>query len=222
MLYNTTYDVYQIITSPDIDISKFSDIIVQSIQQAKKMIPRANKAFKKIEESVELLKNNFQNYYKDFITTKNPTIIVENFILDVSKENTGELDLDLARQFKKIVMFYQKKSQGKIKDPRINQLFEMLNKNFDMLNVKDKDVSESEESDIESDIEIVKNVDDKEIKPAIAADPIIEYMTAPQLEKAIAQTQKSMEKAAKELDFLSAAKYRDELFAMKEKLAKKV
>lgn len=68
----------------------------------------------------------------------------------------------------------------------------------------------------------LKNVDDKEIKPAIAADPIIEYMTAPQLEKAIAQTQKSMEKAAKELDFLSAAKYRDELFAMKEKLAKKV
>lgn len=162
MLYNTTYDVYQIITSPDIDISKFSDIIVQSIQQAKKMIPRANKAFKKIEESVELLKNNFQNYYKDFITTKNPTIIVENFILDVSKENTGELDLDLARQFKKIVMFYQKKSQGKIKDPRINQLFEMLNKNFDMLNVKDKDVSESEESDTDSDIEIVKNVEDND------------------------------------------------------------
>ncbi len=66
----------------------------------------------------------------------------------------------------------------------------------------------------------VKNVDD--IKPALAADPIIEYMTAPQLEKAITQTQKSMEKAAKELDFLLAAKFRDELYAMKEKLAKKV
>mgnify|MGYP000468662943 CR=1 FL=1 len=162
MLFNTSYDIYQIITSPDIDISNFSDIIVDSIKQAKKMIPRANKAFRKIEESVELLKDNFQNYYKDFITTKNPTIIIENFILDVSKENTGELDLDLARQFKKIVMFYQKKSQGKIKDPRINQLFEMLNKNFDMLNVKDKDVSESEESDTDSDIEIVKNVEDND------------------------------------------------------------
>lgn len=167
MLYNTTYDIYQIITSPDIDISKFSDIIVQSIQQARKMIPRANKAFKKIEESVELLKNNFQNYYKDFITTKNPTIIIENFILDVSKENSGELDLDLARQFKKIVMFYQKKSQGKIKDPRINQLFEMLNKNFEMLNVKDKDVYKSDDeisdsdSESNSEIETVKNVDEK-------------------------------------------------------------
>ena len=67
----------------------------------------------------------------------------------------------------------------------------------------------------------VKNTNE-EIKPALAADPIIEYMTAPQLEKAITQTQKSMEKAAKELDFLSAAKFRDELFAMKDKLAKKV
>lgn len=151
MLYNTCFDVYQIITSPDIDISKFSDLIVESIKQAKKMIPRANKAFRKIEESVELLKDNFQNYYKDFVTTKNPTIIIENFILDVSKENSGDVDLELARQFKKIVMFYQKKSQGKIKDPKVNKLFEMLNKNFEMLNVKDTDItlSDNEEENIE-------------------------------------------------------------------------
>lgn len=161
MLYKTTFEIYEIITSPDIDISKFSDIIIQSIQQAKKMIPRANRAFKKIEQSVELLKNNFQNYYKDFVSTKNPTIILENFILDCSKDNSEDVDLELARQFKRIVMFYQKKSQGKIKDPRINQLFEMLNKNFDMLNVKDKDIN-LEESDEESDDE--SNETDKEEK----------------------------------------------------------
>jgi hypothetical protein len=165
MVYNTTYDIYEIITSPDIDISKFSDIIISSIQQAKKMIPRANKAFKKIEESVQLLKNNFQNYYKDFITTKKPGIIIENFILDVSKENSSELDLDLARQFKRIVMFYQKQSQGKIKDPRINQLFEMLNKNFELLNMKNKtNIAESDEETKDndsssSDSDDVDNVD---------------------------------------------------------------
>ena len=158
MLYKTSYEIYEIITSPDIDISKFSDIIIQSIQQAKKMIPRANRAFRKIEESVALLKNNFQNYYKDFVSTKNPTIILENFILDCSKENGDDVDLELARQFKRIVMFYQKKSQGKIKDPRINQLFEMLNKNFDMLNVKDTDIKE-DSSDDEIDEEI--NVDEE-------------------------------------------------------------
>jgi hypothetical protein len=166
MLFNTTYDIYQIITSPDIDISEFSDIIVDSIKQARKMIPRANKAFKKIEESVELLKDNFQNYYKDFITTKNPTIIIENFILDVSKDNSGEVDIELARQFKKIVMFYQKKSQGKIKDPRVNQLFEMLNKNFEILNVKEKDIQDTEsdaEKSNENESDSDENIEEIEI-----------------------------------------------------------
>lgn len=150
MLYKTSYDVYEIITSPDIDISKFSDIIIQSISQAKKMIPRANRAFKKIEDSVELLKDNFQNYYRDFISTRKPEIILENFILDCSKKSSDDVDMELARQFKKIVMFYQKQSQGKIKDPRVNQLFEVLNKNFEMLNVKESDVVDSEdETDIE-------------------------------------------------------------------------
>jgi len=159
MLYNTTYDIYQVITSPDVDISKFSEIIVSSIAKAKKMVPRAGKAFKKIEESVELLQNNFGDYYKDFISTKNPSIIIEHFILDCSKEQSENVDLDLARQFKKIAMFYKKKSAGKIKDPRINQIFEMLDKNFAMLNIKeDEKVSDDEEVDDEN-IETV-NVDE--------------------------------------------------------------
>lgn len=151
MLFKTSFEIYEVITSPDIDISKFSDIIIQSIKQARKMIPRANRAFKKIEESVSLLKNNFTNYYKDFVSTKNPTIILENFILDCSKENNEDVDLDLARQFKRIVMFYQKKSQGKIKDPRINQLFEMLNKNFEMMNVKDSDLKDFNDDEEQED-----------------------------------------------------------------------
>ncbi|SEM38311.1 Excinuclease ABC subunit B [bacterium A37T11] len=48
----------------------------------------------------------------------------------------------------------------------------------------------------------------------IAADPIMQYMTKPQMQKAIDNTRKSMEKAAKEMDFLQAAKLRDELFAL--------
>ena len=66
-----------------------------------------------------------------------------------------------------------------------------------------------------------KKVYTEPAKPALAADPIIAFMSAAQLEKAIAQTQKAMEKAAKELDFMAAAKFRDELFAMKDKLKEK-
>jgi len=55
----------------------------------------------------------------------------------------------------------------------------------------------------------------------LAADPVVKYMSKEQLQKSIAQTRKSMEKAAKELDFLEAARLRDELFALEKLLKEK-
>ncbi len=54
--------------------------------------------------------------------------------------------------------------------------------------------------------------------PSIAADPIVSYMTRDQLERTIAETERKMKKAAKELDFISAARFRDEMLALKERL----
>ncbi|HEX8327159.1 MAG TPA: excinuclease ABC subunit UvrB [Hymenobacter sp.] len=50
---------------------------------------------------------------------------------------------------------------------------------------------------------------------ALAAEPVVAMMTRPELEKLIKTTEKQMEAAAKELDFLQAAKLRDELAALK-------
>ncbi|MEM6396907.1 MAG: excinuclease ABC subunit UvrB [Bacteroidota bacterium] len=55
-------------------------------------------------------------------------------------------------------------------------------------------------------------------KPNIAADPVLGSMTRDQLERAIAETDKRMKTAAKELDFMTAAQLRDELFALKARL----
>lgn len=52
---------------------------------------------------------------------------------------------------------------------------------------------------------------------SVAADPVIAYMNLEQLEKTIAFTRKEMEKAAKELDFIEAARLRDELYALEER-----
>ena len=49
---------------------------------------------------------------------------------------------------------------------------------------------------------------------SIAADPIVQYMTKPDLKKAIENTKKEMVAAAKDMDFLLAAKLRDEMFAL--------
>lgn len=53
----------------------------------------------------------------------------------------------------------------------------------------------------------------------IAADPVIQYMSKEQLQKAMNNTRRQMEKAAKALDFIEAARLRDEMFAL-EKLFK--
>jgi len=50
----------------------------------------------------------------------------------------------------------------------------------------------------------------------LAADPVVQYMSVPALEKAIAKIKKEMEAAAKELDFYEAARLRDEMFKYQE------
>ncbi|MCD8317961.1 MAG: excinuclease ABC subunit UvrB [Paraprevotella sp.] len=54
------------------------------------------------------------------------------------------------------------------------------------------------------------------------ADPIVEYMTREQLEKSIARTRKLMQEAAKKLDFIEAAHYRDEMLRIEKMLKEKV
>ncbi len=67
-----------------------------------------------------------------------------------------------------------------------------------------------------------------EIKPygiveetAMAADPIVEYMTKDQLKKSIERSKKLMREAAKKLDFMQAAQYRDEMLKLEDIYNKK-
>lgn len=52
----------------------------------------------------------------------------------------------------------------------------------------------------------------------IAAEEQAEYKTIPQMEKAISKIKKDMEKAARDLDFMEAARLRDEMFSMQKQL----
>jgi excinuclease ABC subunit B len=55
----------------------------------------------------------------------------------------------------------------------------------------------------------------------LAADPVVKYMTKEALEKSIDKTKKAMQNAAKELDFIEAARLRDEMYALQELWKKK-
>ncbi len=67
----------------------------------------------------------------------------------------------------------------------------------------------------------VKNYYTEDESISVAADPVVMYSSKKDLEKLVAQTQKQMEKAAKDLDFIAAARLRDEWFQLKKLVEEK-
>lgn len=55
----------------------------------------------------------------------------------------------------------------------------------------------------------------------VAADPVVQYMTKPQMQKNIERTRKLMQDAAKKLEFIEAAQYRDELLKLEDLMKEK-
>ena len=66
-----------------------------------------------------------------------------------------------------------------------------------------------------------KMYSEETVAQPIACDPIVEYMSAEQLEKSIERTRRLMEKAAEKMEFIEAAQYRDEMFKLQEILKMK-
>lgn len=151
LLYSRCDKVYTLVSSPDVDVERFSHALVGNIDQIRKQIPRCDAAFDKIKESVGLLQSNFGGYYKDFITSQNPGVIVEHFVLDVA-DNAKGADPKVTQQFRKIVNFYKKNMSGKIKDPRMNRIFNMVGENLNVLEerTKRKENGDGDEDDEDS------------------------------------------------------------------------
>lgn len=59
---------------------------------------------------------------------------------------------------------------------------------------------------------------EKEETISLAADPVVQYMSKEELSKLAERTRKAMEKAAKEMEFMEAARLRDEWIALKERI----
>lgn len=127
-LFNISHNVYRAISSPDVDINEFVDVVMTKIVELRKRVPRCTKAFDKLVESVNLLKNNFGTYYRDFVETQTGTIIIENFVLDVAKNTRA--DPSLMKQFRDIVGYIRKAAGQQINNPQAKVLFDKLNEQF--------------------------------------------------------------------------------------------
>ncbi|TCN65379.1 excinuclease ABC subunit UvrB [Acetobacteroides hydrogenigenes] len=91
-------------------------------------------------------------------------------------------------------------------------------------NITPRQVYKSSKGALSSDL-LAKPAEEKAYlepeKISVAADPVLGYMSKSEIQKSIQQAKENMEKAAKNLDFIEAAKYRDEMFALIELADKK-
>ncbi|VVB70998.1 Uncharacterised protein [uncultured archaeon] len=154
-LLHTTYEYYEEMMKPDIDPDELVVIVEQSIDEIRHKLPRCDTAFDLISKSIHMLKDNFSNYYKDFVIANNPTVIFENFVMDVSK--TTKTSAKVKFQFRQIISYYKKLAQQNAGNmPSLQSVFKKADEH---LNILDMDLDEDEAGD-----DAEKNEDVKEPK----------------------------------------------------------
>ena len=171
-LLKTSHRIYKIVTSPDVDVSKLSKIIVSALSGLRKHLPRCGKAFNKIEESVSMLESNFDGYYMDFVQSKDSTNIFTSFIGDVA--DNCDSDPQLIFQCRKIVNFYRRNAQKKVANgevsPEKNKMFDTLMKNYNILEKKASDAAgvkpDDDDDDDDDDADDADEADTTETKTA--------------------------------------------------------
>ena len=135
--YKDARNLYELIVSPDIDIDMFIEKILSSLSsiQSTSAGARCKKAFSKINESIQVFKQNFLKYYRDSVVAKNSQLIAINFVTDISQQSADDFDIELARQFKVIIsqLHQAGEKNGKNKDPKVIQMYEKLNKTFSFM-----------------------------------------------------------------------------------------
>tara|TARA_B110000908_G_C10267435_1_gene465813 strand:+ start:1280 stop:2476 length:1197 start_codon:yes stop_codon:yes gene_type:complete len=124
-IYTVSMDLYKSYSKVDIDTENFVKAVRITVEKLKKQIPRCNEAFQKILDSTDLLKDNYEDYYKDYVGSQNSMIIAENFIQDVA--GTVDKSPRLALQFRKIIQHLRNMTNRLIaQDPKYKDTFGTL------------------------------------------------------------------------------------------------
>jgi ferritin len=126
-------------TTPDINTQVIADVVLNAIAQLKTKIKGCDKAFNKIEESMDKILKNMNKYYKMMMVTKDPTTLFTGFLGDLANGNEdGDDDIDLATimQVKTIMAEFKKMTQNnpnRKNNPQIDGLFDDIDNIFTML-----------------------------------------------------------------------------------------
>jgi hypothetical protein len=194
--YEFSRKIFEEIQSPDIDVDQFVDLIMRNIDelQCRPELSRCKDAFQKIKESVHLLKDRFNGYYRDFISTKDSTIMMQHFILDVSKSTSA--NVKVTHQFRTIISYYRKIAQNQITNPKIRAVFEKINESLATLERGTENlVNINSDEDGDADCDSASDADEIILTPTKSAMDLAREASA----------EKTVEELAAEIEGVSVA-----------------
>ena len=148
ILLQKSYAIYKIVSTPDIDVKKFTETITGSILTLKRRIRGCDDAFNEIARSVNLFEDNFSNYYRDFVGTEqsNPSVMIDNFVRDIINKHEGKKQKRLIMQFGRIVRYIKQQYQ----------------KNRAMMPAKKRQVSDTLFDSLEGKMSIIDGISERE------------------------------------------------------------
>ena len=161
------YEIYEIISTPCVEIDSLIDTIMEQFKHFRKEIRGCDEAFKLIENSTDMFKKNFKKYYLQFRQSKNQTnIILESYLADVIGETKS--NPKVVRQIKELMFFIRKKLADQQKrsgqtPPQMANMMSMMDNHiakfsqiFDSL---EKDGDGVTEQEMEEGSELVQNLE---------------------------------------------------------------
>jgi len=135
MLHSTCTGALEEYCRPNIDCAECVNAIYEALTHARTMVDRCDDAFDIMIQTLDGFKDKFPEYYKAFVITGNPYIILERFVGDVSKK-CASYSLGVKQQFSKIVThFSNMKKQANMSNEEMDDIFglaETLNINLDI------------------------------------------------------------------------------------------
>lgn len=133
-MYEITHDMYEALSAPDIDVDGFVSVIEGSLKKLNKVpgMSRCKNAIRLIQKSVGMLRDNFGRYYRDFVSSNNPAIIMESFVGDIAHQQNATPAL--AAEFRTIISHYRKAAQQRSSmDPQMAKVLGRIEENFKVL-----------------------------------------------------------------------------------------
>lgn len=82
--------LHELLTSPDIDPKMFGAAIIGMIDRFRTELPGCDDAFDHIADSIGMFETNFSGYYKGFVESNSPQIIIESFVSDIASEFSND------------------------------------------------------------------------------------------------------------------------------------